>query len=289
MPHLTLFGIPKPFEGPIGIIQRNAIRSWTLLRPGAEVILFGDDEGTAEFAAELNIRHVPQVKKNEHGTPLLSDVFQQARDLSRAPLLGYVNSDILLLDDFPAAAENVSAAMPEQFLMIGRRTDTEIVEEFDAEDPNWRHQILEQKEFSGKLAPRVCKDYFVFPKQLFQDLPDFAVGRANWDNWMVYHAHQTNIPVVDATAVISVIHQNHNYAHFKHGYPEQISGQEAIANRDLAGGMHLVKGSVGNWVLTSKGLRRSRAPSAWLPFLADMHRFSRLLVRLCAGKLRKPQ
>jgi hypothetical protein len=30
---LTIFAVPKPFEGHIGMIQRNAIRSWKGLRP----------------------------------------------------------------------------------------------------------------------------------------------------------------------------------------------------------------------------------------------------------------
>jgi len=36
---LTLFTIPKAFQGHTGVIQRNAIRSWTLLRPECEIIL----------------------------------------------------------------------------------------------------------------------------------------------------------------------------------------------------------------------------------------------------------
>ena len=30
---LTIFAVPKPFEGHIDVIQRNAIRSWQRLRP----------------------------------------------------------------------------------------------------------------------------------------------------------------------------------------------------------------------------------------------------------------
>lgn len=30
---ITLFTTAKPFRGHDGIIQRNALRSWTLLRP----------------------------------------------------------------------------------------------------------------------------------------------------------------------------------------------------------------------------------------------------------------
>jgi len=43
---LTLFALPKPFRGRNGIIQQNAIRSWTLLEPTPEIILFGDEFGT---------------------------------------------------------------------------------------------------------------------------------------------------------------------------------------------------------------------------------------------------
>ena len=58
---LTIFSTPKPFVGHIDIIQRNAIKSWTLLHPDVEVILFGDEEGAAEVCQEFGIRHEPEV------------------------------------------------------------------------------------------------------------------------------------------------------------------------------------------------------------------------------------
>jgi hypothetical protein len=50
---LTLFTTAKPFEGHSGVIQRNALKSWKLLHPDIEIILFGDDAGGAELAREL--------------------------------------------------------------------------------------------------------------------------------------------------------------------------------------------------------------------------------------------
>ena len=47
---ITFFSTPKPFRGHIGVIQRNAIQSWRLTHPDAEVILFGDEAGAAEVA-----------------------------------------------------------------------------------------------------------------------------------------------------------------------------------------------------------------------------------------------
>jgi hypothetical protein len=61
---ITIFAIPKAFRGHIGVIQRNAIEAWTQMRPAPQVLLFGDDEGVADVARDLGVRHVPQVQRN---------------------------------------------------------------------------------------------------------------------------------------------------------------------------------------------------------------------------------
>ena len=60
---LTFFTTAKPFVGRNGVIQRNALKSWMLVHPDAEVILFGDDEGSAEVAKKLGIRHESHTQK----------------------------------------------------------------------------------------------------------------------------------------------------------------------------------------------------------------------------------
>ena len=83
MPLITLFSAPKPFTDPhIAMIQRNAIKSWTLL-PDVEVILLGEEDGLAEAAKELGVKHIPNVERNESGTPLISSMFQLARENSQ--------------------------------------------------------------------------------------------------------------------------------------------------------------------------------------------------------------
>jgi hypothetical protein len=64
---LTFFTTAKPFVGHSGIIQRNALRSWKLLDPDVEVILFGDEEGAAEVSGELGLRHETKVERDERG------------------------------------------------------------------------------------------------------------------------------------------------------------------------------------------------------------------------------
>ena len=101
MPTLTIFSAPKPFTNPhIATIQRNAIRSWVELGSEVEVFLVGEEAGLAEAAAELGVRYLPNVRRNAEGTPLVSSIFDLARQNSNSPLLAYVNADIILLPDF---------------------------------------------------------------------------------------------------------------------------------------------------------------------------------------------
>lgn len=127
---LTIFTIPKAFRGHIAVIQRNAIRSWTLLPSRPQVVLFGDDEGTEAAARELGVAHVPQVARNPLGTPLLNGVFDQAQQTSPHNLLCYANADIILLDDFQSAVERV-AAWRSPALMVGRRWDLDVTAPVD--------------------------------------------------------------------------------------------------------------------------------------------------------------
>ncbi|MFC1953815.1 glycosyl transferase family 2, partial [Chloroflexota bacterium] len=84
---LTIITTTKPFSGHNGIIQRNAIHSWLQLRPECEIILFGNEEGTAETAEELGIKHVPDMEYNEYGTTLLNSMFMTAREMAENKLL----------------------------------------------------------------------------------------------------------------------------------------------------------------------------------------------------------
>lgn len=206
---LTLFSIPKPFVGHIGTIQQNAIGSWLQLRPRPEVILLGDEEGTAELAAKLGARHLPEVERNSYGTPLLSSVFARANDAATHEMLCYVNADIILLSDF---AEMIARFGGAPCLVVGKRTDLELSEEIEFSESNWENDLRDKVRRAGSLHSRTGMDYFLFPRKLWCDLPPFAIGRLMWDNWLIYDARRCGLRVVDATRVVTAIHQNHGYS-----------------------------------------------------------------------------
>jgi hypothetical protein len=232
---LTFFTTAKPFVGHNSVIQRNALKSWTLLHPDVEVILFGDDEGAAGIANELGIRHEPSIEKNEIGSNRVDAMFARAQALARHDVLCYSNCDIIFTQDFRESLECVLAARKE-FLIVGRRWDAEITRPRDFANPDWQKQIHNLAVLAGKQRGPDWIDYFIFPRGLFVDLPPLVVGRVFWDNWMVWKALAMKKPVVDASRAIVAVHQNHDYRHHPQGKAGVWQGEEAAQNYKLAGG-----------------------------------------------------
>lgn len=230
---LSLFTSPKPFQGHIGVIQRNALRSWSELGPEAEVLLIGDEEGMAEEAARSGARHLPEVERNELGTPLVSSIFAIARKSARHPNLCYVNSDVILLPDLLNAVRQLAGRF-ERYLLVGRRWDLDVPEPLP-KSPGWEQELRERIRTEGELHTPTGSDYFVFPRTMFSALPPFALGRAGWDNWMIYAGRHAHVPVVDGTGAVTAIHQTHDYAHLPGGKPH-FRLPESRGNVAMGGG-----------------------------------------------------
>lgn len=231
---LTIFSAPKSFDNShIALIQRNAIQSWLSLGHQVEVLLIGEENGLAKIAKELMVRHLPHVVRNEMGTPLVSSIFKLARDNSQTPLLMYANGDMLFLPDILSAARRVSTRA-EYFLVVGRRWDLDIREGLDF-SAGWEQRLRNMVYSAGRLHQPAGSDYFIYPRQCFTKIPDFAIGRAGWDNWMIYHARQQDWLTVDATHDVMAVHQDHDYSHLPEGKPHYDTN-ESEWNTALAGG-----------------------------------------------------
>lgn len=229
---LTIFTIPKPFSDPhIGMIQTNAIKSWLKLEPACEVILMGNEAGAAEKADELKVKHIAEIKLNQHGTPLLDSAFELARQRSGNKWLMYINSDIIVLNNLAKIIDYVKNC--NKFLVVGKRRDVDLKELIDFENLTWKRNLRNTLK-SGKLHEAWGVDYFIFPKNVFNNIPPFAIGRAGFDNWLIYKAKAEGYKVFDATDAIVAIHQNHNYGHMSGGRFEVFNGIEAVENCKLA-------------------------------------------------------
>ena len=206
---ITIFAVPKPFEGKFKIIQENAIFSWTQITPKPEIIIFGNEKGTAEICKKYSIKQIKNIKKNSFGTPIISDIFTKAKKESKNEILMYVNCDIILMANLEEVIKKINF---EKFFITGRRWNIE-VDSLIVKKTNWLEKLEKHLKKTAILYQVGALDYFIFNKTLNLNPPPFALGRGVWDNWLLYRAKFLKVPVIDSTLIITAVHQNHDNYH----------------------------------------------------------------------------
>lgn len=255
---ISFFTVPKPFVGSTGQRQRNAIGSWRTVVPGAQLLLCGDETGTDAVAREFGAEQLSDVRRSPHGVPLLDDVFRQAQEAARHDVLCFLNTDIILRGDTA-----VLQRLPAPFLVIGESLDVEVKHRVQDDDSAWRASFGTAGRSRGPLAI----DYFFFSRGLFGNIPPFAIGRARFDNWLIWRALRCGAMVVDGTEALQAIHQRHSYDHLKGGRHEAYRGADARRNQELAGVwcyLHLYSILDARWRLTPGGTERIPRRSTFL-------------------------
>jgi hypothetical protein len=274
MPLITLFSAPKPFTNPhIATIQRNAIQSWTLL-PDVEVILLGEEAGLAEFARELGVKHLRNVARNESGTPLISSMFQLVRENTNSNLLCIINADMILMSDFVDAAKR-TAKLKDRFVLLSQRWDLDITQPIEFTE-GWQNRLSSMVHDQGELHRPAGSDFFLFPLSTFYEVPNFTIGRAGWDNWMIYKARRERWPVIDCTPSVMIVHQNHDYGHLPDGKPH-YEHPDTNENIRLAGGEANVRYTIVDATHQLVGGKLIRPKLTYLRFLRGLELLLRKL------------
>jgi len=249
---LTLFTIPRGFEGIHKARQENALESWVRLVPRPEIILYCDDPGVLEAAVKFKCTHVPGHRRHPNlGLPFVSDAFRCAVDFATADLMAFVNTDVMLMQDFVAAAQIVADRF-DKFLVIGQRHYVTIDDSISFDD-GWQRRLRDRVTQYGGLHRITGIDYMIGTRATFRDLvdgmPDFIIGRPAWDTWVVGRVEQLGISIVDATPDIYCVHQHEHVLWEREG---------SVYNRQLYDERGCLRGSVttANWILRGGELKR---------------------------------
>ena len=180
----TIFSCPKEFTSLFGIIQRNALNSWLNLNPIPKIILFGveNEEIKKEYCHEA-ISFISIEDLNEYNTPYINKIFEKAMSLSTTDTLCYVNSDIILFNDFTKTINNISKNR--NYFGVGRRYNLDLDKIIDFSNLDFlKENFFEQ----ATLDSYTGSDYFIFSKDAIKNIPSFLIGRTCWDNWLMYYA-----------------------------------------------------------------------------------------------------
>lgn len=225
---ITFFTIPKSFVGHSAVIQANAIRSWTKIKD-SKVILFGNDPGVKELAEELGLIHYPDLGVNEFGTPLVSEAFSIASKIAETKYLAYVNSDIIFVSILEHILNDLDC-LSIGWMLVGQRIDIDISSILSFNE-GWDSELMQTALSVGVLHGKAGIDYFIFPRELEIEMPNFAVGRPGWDSWLIYNVRSKGFALIDGTKEISILHQNHAPAYKSYN-------SEAQKNKSNAGGYY---------------------------------------------------
>lgn len=228
---LTIFAIPKAFKDHIGVIQENAILNWKYVL-GANIILFGDELGVKEFSLKHNIIYIDKISKNSFGTPLVSDAFRMAKTCSNDEIIGYANSDVMFDPKLIKLFEPIKKMGYKNWMMVGQRIDLNIKDKINPDLESW-FELKKRAIVEGKLHGKSGIDYFFFKRSMKIEMPEFAVGRPGWDNWMLMDVIKNQGKLINATPTLIVIHQNHFPSYISKSDESRENIKRAIHDNEL--------------------------------------------------------
>ena len=235
MPKITVAAAPKKFEGHIKIIQDNAIKSWMLLFGAQNICLFGDEE-TQTNTKRLGTKYA-KPDYSDTNVPLLDSILKISRSFGTEYTL-FINSDIILMDDFKQTFELLTTTTARPFMAVGHRTNLDFDQPIDFGSA-WQEKLTSLSNQKGVLASEKMIDYFLFPSNRFKTIPALRVGRPGIDNTFLYWARRKErLDLIDITESAKVIHQNHDYSYFPGGQPAIYSSPDRNINFELGGGRY---------------------------------------------------
>jgi len=123
-------------------------------------------------------------------------------------------------------------------LVIGRRTNVPGNDELRRYLPT---DVAELAKNNGTLFMRCAEDYFIMTAQgypWYQVPRDVVVGRAAYDNFLVFNALRHRVSVVDATDTVTALHQTDSEGNMA-GHRTRFSRY----NKQLLGRFHAAGGS----------------------------------------------
>jgi hypothetical protein len=205
---LTLFTSAKAFRGRNAVIQRNALRSWMLLHPAVQIILFGDEEGSQEVAWELGIHYEEHPQLTASGSIRLDYMFATAQRRGRYNTLCYVPCDTVLLPDFCDALNRVEALYGE-FLMVGRSQELNLNTPRPFDNCDWHQLLLERPLLESRQTSLDRTAYMAFSKNTcLVNIPQLAIESPICLKWLVGKALTDGIMVVDTSDMVTAIRQH---------------------------------------------------------------------------------
>ena len=145
-----------------------------------------------------------------------------------------------------------------KFLAVGYRYNIDVRSSIDFSNKSESNRFFISAEKDAVKGASSAIDIFCFTRGEYKNIPEFSVGRPGFDNWLLWKARRTFVPVIDITTDTKIYHQNHsyNFKSFK-THSDILNSDEAKLNYNLLGNNGLTLNDT-NWVLKDGKLGKKK-------------------------------
>ena len=211
----------------------NSLRSFETLVGAANVMILSESlEDCARFTKSMggfNCANIEFCSLNRFGRPSMSCIFDTFLREAKADDLVFVNSDILLFEDF---LQSLDIAMSEpKYLMVGTRIDHLAAQNMSFSRDS--DQVRCEAFLLGSRNGAYAIDYFAFTKKRFPVFDtEYIVGNWRWDNALLKRFYELeDVTVFDSSYSVVALHQLSTAHEEQDDRGKRVAG---LYNHDLA-------------------------------------------------------
>ena len=197
----------KKFQGNYDRIQKSAIFSWN--SNDLQVIAPYNEIGIKESCKDFqNITFIEGVKRGRElgfstQAPIFKDLIEKALPVTGAPMVGFLNADIVLLEDFSKKIEKILEKYGYDIFITGSRSDIRL-DYYANDDQSYKKVQAEPRiPFSGS-------DIFITSKfiwrLLISGMPEFIMGRCCLSDWLCLQAQVKKLKKYNCTNFLPTLH-----------------------------------------------------------------------------------
>lgn len=189
----------------IQTMQMNSLRSWIALEQEKEIYVFNRNDSVKEMCKNLKVTIVEEYESSSHSDiPTWRTMRNFASKISNDDdVIVWVNSDVMFNNSLIKTIQGVVQSNNENFVLVGQKYDWSNF--YDLEN-NFDLSSLSPLAKHGEYAI----DYFIFKKQLFENVPEFFIARQKFDNFLLTKAIKEYF-AIDCTNTLLCVHHRHDY------------------------------------------------------------------------------
>ena len=213
---ITFITAFKSFDTFYLPIQRSALFSYKA--NNIPVIAADTEKDAGEYCRSFpnvsllkNIRTAQDIGfKNR--SPILKDLLIEALKLIQTPLVGLINSDILVPMNFKNSLQKMISQTSQQSFIAFTRYDLTLEEEIKTVKSLEKLFILKSTIYDEATSSDLFISSYENFKIIAREIPEFILGRYGWDNWLHLYA-RGNFNCFNGTKALKTLHCRHDHSH----------------------------------------------------------------------------